>query len=151
VRDIVAVEAMEQDPDLVGVIVNLTDYTLGADKGGEVNMFDDFDIDFNQQKYLIETRVSGALTKPKSAIALFLDSGHIVTPTEPAFVPATGVITIPTVTGVEYHDADPNALLPSGALPALAAGATRNVEAVPVSGYGFTHGVEREYSFTRDA
>lgn len=51
-----------------GIIVNLTDYTVGADKGGAVSMFDDFDIDFNQYKYLIETRISGSLTKPKSAI-----------------------------------------------------------------------------------
>ena len=56
--------------NLVGIIVNLTDYTVGADKGGEINMFDDFDIDFNQQKYLIELRASGALTKPKSAIVI---------------------------------------------------------------------------------
>lgn len=56
--------------DIHGIIVNLNDYTVGADKGGEVNMFDDFDIDFNQQKYLIETRCSGALTKPFSAIVL---------------------------------------------------------------------------------
>ena len=55
---------------LYGVIVNLTDYNVGADKGGEINMFDDFDIDFNQQKYLIETRISGALTRPYSAITL---------------------------------------------------------------------------------
>ncbi len=53
-----------------GIIVNLADYNVGADKGGEVNMFDDFDIDYNQQKYLIETRISGALTKPYSAIVL---------------------------------------------------------------------------------
>ena len=56
--------------NLIGIIVNLTDYTVGADKGGEINMFDDFDIDFNQQKYLIELRASGALTKPKSAIVI---------------------------------------------------------------------------------
>lgn len=55
---------------LMGIIVNLTDYTVGADKGGAVNLFEDFDIDFNQQKYLIETRCSGALTKPYSAIAI---------------------------------------------------------------------------------
>lgn len=54
--------------DLVGILVNLKDYTVGADKGGEVSMFDDFDIDYNQYKYLIETRCSGALTLPKSAI-----------------------------------------------------------------------------------
>ena len=56
--------------DLVGIIVNLKDYTIGADKGGAINMFDDFDIDYNQQKYLIETRCSGALTKPYSAIVI---------------------------------------------------------------------------------
>ena len=54
----------------MGIIVNLNDYTIGADKGGAVNMFDDFDIDYNQQKYLIETRCSGALTIPYSAIAI---------------------------------------------------------------------------------
>lgn len=53
---------------LYGIMVNLADYSVGADKGGSVNMFDDFDIDYNQYKYLIETRCSGALTVPKSAI-----------------------------------------------------------------------------------
>ena len=56
--------------DLLGIIVNMADYNIGADKGGEVNMFDDFDIDYNQQKYLIETRISGALVKPFSALVL---------------------------------------------------------------------------------
>lgn len=56
--------------DLLGIIVNLNDYNVGADKGGAVNMFDDFDIDYNAQKYLIETRCSGALTKPYAAIVL---------------------------------------------------------------------------------
>lgn len=56
--------------DLMGIIVNLADYNVGADKGGAVNMFDDFDIDYNQQKYLIETRCSGALIKPFSAIVV---------------------------------------------------------------------------------
>ena len=56
--------------NLVAIIVNMKDYTFGADKGGEVNMFDDFDIDYNQQKYLIETRCSGSLNKPYSAIAI---------------------------------------------------------------------------------
>ena len=55
---------------LMGIIVNLKDYNVGADKGGAVNMFDDFDIDYNQQKYLMETRCSGSLIKPYSAIAL---------------------------------------------------------------------------------
>ena len=55
---------------LYGIIVNLQDYNIGADKGGAINMFDDFDIDYNAQKYLIETRISGALIKPLSAIAI---------------------------------------------------------------------------------
>lgn len=56
--------------DLVGIIVNLKDYVMGADKGGSINMFDDFDIDYNQYKYLIETRCSGALIHPKSALVI---------------------------------------------------------------------------------
>ena len=72
VAKIVEVEVMEgykiDNKELLGVMVNLKDYTVGADKGGEINMFDDFDIDYNQYKYLIETRVSGALTLPKSAL-----------------------------------------------------------------------------------
>ena len=76
VRNIVTVPVMEgykngSNQDLIGVIVNLADYNVGADKGGEKQMFDDFNIDYNQYIYLIETRCSGALTKPYSAIALF--------------------------------------------------------------------------------
>jgi Caudovirus prohead serine protease len=70
VSSIVTVEVMETEPDLVGIVVNLRDYTIGADKGGEVNFFDDFDIDYNQYKYLYETRLSGALTKIRSALVL---------------------------------------------------------------------------------
>jgi hypothetical protein len=54
--------------EILGIVVNLRDYTIGADKGGQVALFDDFDIDYNQYKYLIESRISGALTKPKSAL-----------------------------------------------------------------------------------
>ena len=75
VRNIVTVPVMEGTNGkgghpLVGVVVNMGDYTVGADRGGAINMFDDFDIDYNQQKYLIETRCSGALTVPYSAMAL---------------------------------------------------------------------------------
>lgn len=74
VSKIVTVPVMENlsynSKDLLGIIVNLSDYNVGADKGGEINMFDDFDIDFNQYKYLIETRCSGALIKPYSAIVI---------------------------------------------------------------------------------
>lgn len=61
--------------EFIGLVANLADYTVGADKGGAVNMFDDFDIDYNQQKYLIETRCSGALTVPFSAIAVEMKQG----------------------------------------------------------------------------
>jgi hypothetical protein len=70
VEKIVKVPASIVPSGKYGVIVDLNDYNVGADKGGAVNMFDDFDIDFNAQKYLIETRCSGALTKPHSAIVL---------------------------------------------------------------------------------
>ena len=75
VKNIVTIPEMEgrkgaKGGDLVCLIVNLADYTVGADKGGAVSMFDDFDIDFNAQKYLIETRCSGALTTPYSAMAV---------------------------------------------------------------------------------
>ena len=81
VKEIVTVEVMEgaktkveeQEKPLMALMVNLVDYYVGADKGGAVNMFDDFDIDYNQQKYLMETRCSGALVKPYSAIAVALD------------------------------------------------------------------------------
>ena len=77
VSEIVTVPVMEGLKDSAGnaviaVIVNLADYNVGADRGGEVNMFDDFDIDYNAMKYLIETRCSGALTKPYSALAVKL-------------------------------------------------------------------------------
>ena len=55
---------------LIGIFVNLSDYQVGCTKGGEITKFEDFDIDFNQYKYLMETRLSGALTKPFAAIAL---------------------------------------------------------------------------------
>lgn len=80
VKEIVTVEPMEghkvkpntggSELSLIGVIVNLADYNVGADKGGEVNLFDDFDLDFNKYSYLIETRISGALTKPFSALTI---------------------------------------------------------------------------------
>ena len=78
VKEIVTVPVMEnltrvvetKTRNLMGIIVNLADYNVGADKGGAISMFDDFDIDYNQQKYLIETRCSGALIKPYSAIAI---------------------------------------------------------------------------------
>ena len=78
VSDVIEVEVMEganrevggKKQNLLGIIVNMQDYTLGADKGGETSFFEQFDIDFNQQKYLLEARCSGSLTKYKSAIVI---------------------------------------------------------------------------------
>ena len=75
VNRIVKVPASIVPSDVYGVIVDLNDYNVGADKGGAINMFDDFDIDYNQMKYLIETRCSGALVKPYSAIVLKKSQG----------------------------------------------------------------------------
>lgn len=70
VKEIVTIPEMELHTDIYGIIVNMNDYNVGADKGGEVSMFEDFDIDYNQEKFLMETRCSGALVQPKSAIVL---------------------------------------------------------------------------------
>ena len=151
---VIPVEVMEDEPDLIGIIVNLQDYVVGADRGGEISMFDDFDIDYNQFKYLIETRLSGALTKIKAALVIRRTTNSaavLVTPTAPTFVASTGVITIPTVTGVTYKRADTNATV-TGALTALAAGASLEIIAVPTtSAYFFENSDVDQWTFTRDA
>jgi hypothetical protein len=148
VDKLVAVEVMEDTPDLLGVIVNMSDYTFGADRGGNISMFDDFDIDYNQLKYLIETRVSGCLTKPKSAVAVRRTSGTTVTPSVPAFNSETNTITIPTVTGVKYYDVTsttgPGDLLTPGALVITE---TTDVEARPDAGYSFPHGTDDDWTY----
>ena len=103
VSKIVTVEVMEDTPDIMAIIVNLADYTMGADQGGNISMFDDFDIDYNQYKYLIETRVSGALTKPKSAVIVRRVVGTSVTPETPSYNGQTHTITIPDQDGVTYR------------------------------------------------
>ena len=152
VSNIVAVEVMETVPDLIGIIVNLADYTVGADNGGNVSMFDDFDIDYNQYKYLIEGRMSGTLTKPKSALVVKRDAGSIsVTPTTPGFVKSTGVVTIPSVTGVTYKDGATGATLTAGAQTAIDPGASVEIVAVANAGYSFPHNTDADWVFTRNA
>jgi hypothetical protein len=154
VAAIVPVEVLENQGDLLGVLVNLTDYTTGADRGGEINFFDDFDIDYNQYKYLLETRVSGALTRIRSAIIYrtTTSTNVLVDPiTEPTFVASTGVVTIPTQTGVVYKNKDTSATLSAGAQAALDPEETLNVIATPASGYYFESNAEDEWSFTRPA
>jgi hypothetical protein len=102
VSKIVPVEVMEDYPDLVAIFVNMSDYSCGADRGGQVALFDDFDIDYNQYKYLIETRMSGALTKLKCALVVKSTQTDktLVVPLEPAFDGHD--VTITNVTGVTY-------------------------------------------------
>ena len=115
VSRIVTVPVMENHQvggkDLLGIIVNLQDYNVGADKGGAINMFEDFDIDYNQEKYLIETRCSGALTKPYSAIVLFateaptsVDGGVIVSKTTYTEVTPAGTENPKSLGWYEYDE-----------------------------------------------
>ena len=152
VANIVVVEVMEDVPDLIAVLVNMSDYTIGADKGGQLAMFDDFDIDYNQQKYIMETRISGALTKAKSAVVLKRTSGTTVTPLSPEFDSETNTMTIPTIAGVSYFNVT-NPLSETG----LADGAdvviteTTDVEARPDSGYNFPHNTDADWTFAYSA
>jgi hypothetical protein len=143
VRKIVTVEVMEGYEDIVGILVNLADYTVGADAGGRIGMYDDFDIDYNQFKYLIETRVSGALTVPKSAIVIKKDPGIVITPTQPAYNASTHVITIPTQTGTTYYI--DNVAKTDGATVTITQ--STEVEARPDSGYSFPHGTDNDWYF----
>jgi hypothetical protein len=153
VSNIVTVEAMESEPDLIGIVVNLNDYTVGTDQGGEVNFFDQFDIDYNQYKYLYETRLSGALTKIRSALVLMraATGTAAATPTAPTFNTTTNVVTIPTVTGVVYKDKSDDSTLSAGAQPALGAGESLTVEAQPDTGYYFVENVHDEWTFDSTA
>ena len=161
VQDIVEVPVMEgitrDGGEVMMIIVNLNDYAVGSTRGGEITPFDDFDIDYNQYKYLIETRMSGALTRYKRAQVIVRGTGTLATPTVPTFNSSTGVITIPTVTGVTYKTqgtgplgAD-NTTLSSGAQTALTAGQTQAVKAVPNTGYYFPHNFDADWTFTRPA
>jgi HK97 family phage prohead protease len=131
VDKIVTVEVMEDRPDILAIIVNLADYTLGADQGGNVSMFDDFDIDYNQYKYLIETRVSGALTKPKSALVLKQTVGTFVTPGTPSYNGTTHVITLPATAGVVYS------IEGNDVSGTVTINETTEVDARPEAGYTF--------------
>lgn len=156
VGKIVAVEPLLRFPSVLGIVVNLTDYNIGTDRGGETTMFDQFDIDYNLMKYLMETRVSGALVRIKSAIILTKTAAAnvIVEPVAPTFVQSTGIVTIPTQTGVTYKNALTSATLTGGAQTALTAGSSLKVKAVAAAGYYIattgTPGVD-EWTFKRPA
>ena len=142
VSNIVTVDLFDEYDNLFAIIVNLSDYTIGTTKGGELSSFEDFDIDFNQNKYLQETRLSGALTKPFSAIVITRAQGELATATQPSFNGATDTITIPDVEGVEYTINDEPV---TGDVHIT--GPTE-VVAHPELGYYLATGSTREWSYT---
>jgi hypothetical protein len=157
VSGIVTCEALEDSPELIGVVVNLTDYTVGTDRGGEVSMFDFFDIDYNQQKYLMETRMSGAMTKYRGALALVATSSTLLPDPAPVtFDNTTGVATVPDPTGLHYtyvtvaDDGTESGAVSAGAQTAVAPGAYVTYRAVPASTYEFTTETF-EWTFRRDS
>jgi len=151
VAEVVVVEVMEDVPDLLGIIVNMADYKIGADKGGEISMFDDFDIDYNQQKYLIETRASGALTKFKSAVVIKRTNGTTVTPTAPTYNAGTHTITIPTIAGVTYYNVTDILSEVSLSAGALVITKTTDIEARPNTGYNFPHNIDADWTYAYTA
>ena len=136
VSKIVAVEIMDQPSvDVIGIMVNMADYTVGADKGGNVSMFDDFDIDYNQYKYLIETRMSGALVRAKSALVVkrTADEATIVSAVAPTWDPAAKTVTVPTVTGLVYKNKLTNTTLTTENPVTLSEGDEITIIALPAS------------------
>jgi HK97 family phage prohead protease len=153
VANIVPVEALEGNPDrVVGILVNLQDYTVGADRGGETTLFEDFDIDYNQQKYLLETRVSGALTRLKSAMVLVATEAtdELVDPVRPTWNGTNHSVTVATTDGVVYKNKLTNATLTTGSPVVLESGDRLTVIAVPQSGYYFTDSTNDEFEFDYD-
>jgi len=148
VSEVVPVEIFERDQSLIGIMVNLSDYALGMDAGGQVTMFDDFNIDYNKMIYLIETRCSGALTTPKAAIVFrrVAASAQKVTPVEPTR--DGDEITVPTVTGVTYKNAATNATLTTASPTLLAEGESLSVVATPNAGYYFGNSEDDEWTYT---
>lgn len=142
VAKIVPVEVMEQYPTILGIMVNMQDYTLGTDRGGEISMFDDFDIDWNQHKYLMETRLSGALVKYKSAIVFSRTEADEVVPTMPSFDSETNTITIPDITGVSYSIND------DVVTGSVVIEENTTVEAYPTIGYVFPTNINTSWTFT---
>lgn len=151
VSAIVPVEVMEEEPDIVAVLVNPVDYVLGADKGGNVSMFDDFDIDYNQYKYLIETRVSGALIKLKSAMVIkkTATANVLIVPAEPAFVSATGALTITNQAGVVYKHGV-TVIDAAGSPYTVPSGTTWVVDATPTGNYYFGSSNDDQWGFTAE-
>lgn len=153
VREIIPVEILEDSPTIVGIIVNPVDYTFGAARGGQITDFEDFDIDYNQQKFLTETRLCGALTKYKAAMVInsVAAGAALVTPVEPTFDPETGALTITNTTGVVYKHGV-TTINAAGSPYTVDPGDTWVVDATPASAsYYFADSDVDEWTFTADA
>lgn len=147
VSRVVDVEILNEEPEILAIIVNLQDYSVGTDRGGETNFFDDFDLDVNQYKYLYETRASGALTKWKAAVIVARSQGTLVTPNVPTFNATTGVVTIVATAHVVYKNQDTGATLSTGAQTAIDKDEILSVVATPASGYYFPYNFDADWDF----
>jgi HK97 family phage prohead protease len=152
VTAIVPVEVFEEYPELVGIMVDLRDYNIGTNRGGDVSLFDDFDIDYNQYKYLIETRLSGALVKWKAAIVVkqVAAADVLVTPAVPVQTDDDTVTITPT-TGVTYtaqeEDGTP-VTITANAVTLTAGNSPVTVKAAAQAGYYFENNADDEWTFS---
>lgn len=152
VREIVAVEVLEDHPTIVGIMVNPVDYTFGAARKGQITDFQDFDIDYNQEKFLTETRLCGALTQYKSAMVVnsVPVGAALVVPAEPTFDPETGALTIVNTTGVVYKHGE-DTVNAGGSPYTVDPGETWIIDATPASAsYYFSDSDVDEWTFTAD-
>ena len=165
VASIVPVEVLEDEPTIMGILVNLDDYVVGTDKGGEINFFDDFDLDYNQYKYLMETRMSGALVKIRAALIYRNTSSGaaLVVPVSPTqdddevtVVTTTGVThKIGSFTGAVTYNGSPVTVgqtITASFPVVLPDGASVVITAEPTSSsYYFDNNAEDEWTFSYDA
>lgn len=150
VKEIVPVEVLDREPTIAGIMVNLQDYAIGTDRGGQATMFDDFDLDFNKYIYLLETRLCGALTLPKSAIVFkAMGSGDAEIPEPLAPTRVGNVITVPTVTSVTYKDGA-NVTLTTGSPVELEEGDVLDVKAFAAANKYFPTNANDQWHYEYD-
>lgn len=143
VKEIVTVDLFDEYDNLFAIIVNLQDYNVGTNAGGQLTRFNDFDIDYNQFIYLLETRLSGGLVKPYSAVVVRRAVGTLAVATAPSYNGTTKVITIPTAAGVSYFVDDEEVTGTVGPIT----GATE-VAASPDDGYYLESNTNRTWTYT---